>query len=285
VTEPRTDHPFEQDAAPGPLEGVAWCAAVLDADTGQTLWEHEPGLLLRTASVGKLFLLVEVARRVEAGELSLKERIERSDDLAVADSGLWHVLGTDALSIGDACALIGAVSDNLATNVLLERIGLDAVAATTLAIGVRRSALLDRVREERLPRHPPTLSHGTAGELAALLARLHAGTVVSPAVSRRVLDWVALNTDLSMVASAFGLDPLAHAEEDRGVRLWNKTGTIATARIDVGVVQFGGRGIAWAVLANWEVTDPGRVGADPRRAVLARMAEVGQWLRAELGAP
>jgi len=281
VTEGRT--PFETDGSGGSLGRVQWSAAVRDAVTGEILWEHEPGLQLRTASVGKLFLLVEVARQVEAGELSLDDRIERTDDLAVADSGLWHVLAADELSIGDACALIGAVSDNLATNVLLERIGLAAVTATTRAIGARQSALLDRVREERLPQHPPTLSHGTAGELAVLLAGLHQGAVVSPGVSRRVLDWIALNTDLSMVASAFGLDPLAHAEDDRGVRLWNKTGTISTARIDVGVVQYARRSVAWAILANWTGEEQG--GVDPRRAVLHRMAEVGEWLRAELGAP
>ena len=285
MTHARTTQPLEPDLIFGTIEGVTWSAAVLDARTGETLFEHEPLFQLRTASVGKLFLLVEVARQIEAGELSLDERIERSAALAVADSGLWHVLGVDDLSIGDACSLIGAVSDNLATNVLLERIGLGAVTATTLAIGVTRSALLDRVREDRLPQHPRTLSHGSAGELAVFLARLYDGLVVSPAISRRVLDWIALNTDLSMVASAFGLDPLAHAEEDRGVRLWNKTGTTSTARIDVGVVECGGRAIAYAVLANWEATRPHQQRADPRRAVLGRMTEIGEWLRTELGAP
>ncbi|MPY79376.1 MAG: hypothetical protein GEV04_12985 [Actinophytocola sp.] len=33
-----------------------------------------------------------------------------------------------------------------------------------------------------------------------------------------VLDWLATGFDLSMVASAFGLDPLAHTDRDRGVR-------------------------------------------------------------------
>ena len=143
MTKGRTMRPFETDAASGSLERVAWSMAVLDAVTGETLWDYEPSLTLRTASVGKLFLLVEVARQVEAGELSLEERIERTAALAVADSGLWHVLGVNGLSIGDACSLIGAVSDNLATNVLLERISLEAVTATTLAIGAIALQRLD----------------------------------------------------------------------------------------------------------------------------------------------
>jgi beta-lactamase class A len=255
--------------------GVTWSAAVLDARTGETVWEFEPDSVLKTASVGKLFLLIELARRAEAGELDLTELVTRTREEWVADSGVWHLLAADSLPIADAAALIGAVSDNLATNVLVRRLGIEAIAETTRALGFVRSALLDRVRDERLPEHPPTLSQGSAGELAALAAGLHRGEIVSPGVSARVLGWMALNTDLSMVASAFGLDPLAHQDEDRAITLRNKTGTISTARADVGVVSAGDRSFAYAVLANWDDA-PG----DPRDAVLAQMAELGRSLRA-----
>lgn len=259
----------------GATEGVLWSAAVLDARSGELLWQHDRERVLKTASVGKLFLLIEVARQAESGSLDLGERVERLPVDAVADSGVWHTLAVDALPIADIAGLIGAVSDNLATNVLLRRIGIGAVDATTRSLGFERSALLDRVRDERLPEHPPTLSRGSADELARLLAALYRGEIVSAAVSARVLGWLALNTDLSMVASAFGLDPLAHRDEDRGITLRNKTGTISTARIDVGVVEgTSGLALAYAVLANWDGA-PG----DPRDAVLARMAAIGHALR------
>jgi beta-lactamase class A len=89
-----------------------------------------------------------------------------------------------------------------------------------------------------------------------------------------VLDWIGLNTDLSMVAAAFGLDPLAHLDEDRGVLLRNKTGTISTARVDVGVVTLPSRRLAWAVLANWDADAP----PDVRDRVLAVMRSVGAWM-------
>lgn len=258
--------------------GVAWSMCVLDADSGEVIAESAPELLLKTASVGKIFLLIEVARQIEAGELDPDEPLTRTPEEWVADSGLWQVLGSEHLTVRDAAALIGAVSDNLATNVLLRRVGVDAVAATTASLGVASSRLLDRVREERLPEHPPTLSLGCAGELARVLGALHRGAVVSREVSTRVLCWLALNTDLSMVASAFGLDPLAHQEADRGLRLWNKTGTISTARIDVGVVAGPHRSLAYAVLANWTAADVSDAN-DPRDEVLHRMAEIGADLR------
>ena len=61
-------------------------------------------------------------------------------------------------------------------------------------------------------------------------------------VSRRLRRWLSANTDLSMVASAFCLDPLAHFEPDRGIMLVNKTGTNAGVRADAGRVD-GTRGL------------------------------------------
>jgi beta-lactamase class A len=255
-----------------------WSVCLRDAGTSEVLAAVDPDLVLRTASIGKLFLLVEVARQAEAATLDLDEELRRSADDAVADSGLWHLMRRDALTVGDLCWLVGGFSDNLATNVLLRRVGVDAVTATSTALGFARSALLDYVREDRRPEHPWTLSAGNAEELSDLMARLHRGEIVSAGVSARVLRWVAANADLSMVASAFGLDPLAHADPDRGLTLVNKTGTISTVRGDVGVVAGPATVVAYAVIASWDEA------TDPRDRVLADMAAIGAVVRTHVGA-
>ena len=257
------------------VAGLRWSARVVDVDTGARLFETDADAVHKTASIGKLFLLIEIARQAEAGLLSLAEHVDRRTEDPVADSGVWYTLDADTMSIDDACRLIGAVSDNLATNVLIGRIGLSAVAETTAAIGMVRSQLLDRIRNERLPQHPPTLSRGAGGELADLMAGLARGEVISAEASARVLDWIGLNTDLSMVASAFGLDPLAHLEVDRGILLRNKTGTISTVRADVGVVAGPRRRLAYAVLAEWMPESPAGIRDD----VLVAMRTLGEELR------
>lgn len=253
---------------------------VRDAATSEVLVAEEPDLVLRTASIGKLFLLVEIARQAEEGALDLDEELTRTDDDAVADSGLWHLMRRDAFTVDDLCWLIGGLSDNLATNVLVRRIGIDAVTATSMSLGFVHSALLDRVRDDRGLDDPWTLSAGSADELSDLMARLHRGDIVSPEVSARVLGWIAANTDLSMVASAFGLDPLAHTEPDRGVALVNKTGTISTVRADVGVAATPAGAVAYAVVASW----PDDAARDPRDRVLADMAAIGAAIRSHIGA-
>lgn len=255
---------------------ITWSVCVRDAETSAVLAEHHPLAVLRTASVGKIFLLIEVAAQAEAGALDLDEELAWTVEDTVADSGLWHLMRRRSFAIDDLCWLIGGVSDNLATNVVLRRVGIAAIYVRTRTLGFERSELLDRVRDDRGPDDPPALSRGRGGELSDLMARLRRGEIVSPAVSGRVLRWLAANTDLSMTASAFGLDSLAHAEPDRGITLVNKTGTISTARADVGIVTGPKAAVAYAVLANWDED------RDPRDHVLADMAAIGHLIRAQV---
>ncbi len=230
---------------------------------------HQPERRLRTASVGKLLLLIETARRIEAGLLDPSERLARAPELAVADSGLWQHLTVPELPIADLAVLIAAVSDNYATNVLLARIGLPALADLATKLDLHDTSLNDRVRGPRPPGDPTTLSHGTAAELAALMTSLATGTCISPAVSARVDGWLATGVDLSMVASGFNLDPLAHNTTDRGPSLRNKTGTDNGIRADVG--HIGPQ--SYAVLANWNPA-----AADQTPQVMQAMRHLGTAL-------
>ena len=247
--------------APTLARGALWSVQVRRAE-GQIAAQHEPDRLLRTASVGKLFLLERATELIDSGELDPGEPLSRGDGPAVADSGLWQRLDTAQLPVADVARLVGAVSDNWATNVLLARVGL-----ADLPHGPRGSRLHDYVRDERRPEHPPTLSEGCAADWVEWF-------LAQPA-DGRMLDWVELGVDLSMVGSAFGLDPLAHREPDRGVRLWSKTGTSDGVRADVGLVEIDGLRTAYAAICNWP-TD----GADLRDDVLATMGAIGEALRA-----
>ncbi|MUL84189.1 MULTISPECIES: serine hydrolase [unclassified Mycolicibacterium] len=256
-------------------DAATWSARVTDLSTGETLWEHNPACVLKTASVGKIFLLTEVARRFEDSTLDPSEIIAATAEDQVADSGILYLLRQQDHRIDDLCLLIGAVSDNMATNMLLRRLGLKDVQTATCDLGFIESGLRDRVRLNRPQDDPLTLSVGNAAELCDFVTRLDAGTVHGGAVSDRVRRWLGVNTDLSMVAQSFGLDPLAHTETDHGFEVWNKTGTISDARIDIGCVRYRvpGRTVAYAVAANWPW------GEDHRDHVLQSMRQVGCEIR------
>jgi beta-lactamase class A len=73
-----------------------------------------------------------------------------------------------------------------------------------------------------------------------------------------------------MVASAFGLDPLAHRSADHSIMLVNKTGTDAGVRSEVGVLRGPRAGVSYAVSTYFDDTD-----LTTRLAVLGGMRTVG----------
>jgi len=254
---------------------MRWSLSVLDADDGRLLASHTPDVVCETASVGKVFLLIEVARRLESGELDPDQRIQIPDEHRVADSGLLYRMRDQRVTVADAALLVGAVSDNLATNALLWLCGLDEVRAVAPALGFANTSLHDYIRNERTPDLPWTPSYGTGAELAELMRRLGAGDVISRAVSDRVLDWLAADTDTSMVADSLLLDPLAHVEpEYQGMVLRHKTGSTSFARIDIGHLTGPAASVAYAVAANWKDSDD-----DLRAPALDAMHAIGEQLR------
>ncbi|WP_040159120.1 serine hydrolase [Nigerium massiliense] len=253
---------------------LTWTVALRDADSGELLASVAPETVVKTASVGKVFLLIEAARALEAGEADADEPLRWDDDEYVEDSGLWYRLRQRTLPLADVLALIAAVSDNLATNVAVRRFGIDAIARTTRGLGVTASGLLDRVRSERTPAMPPTLSRGCAAELSHVFALLHRGEAVSSGVSDAVLHWLAANVDTGLVADPFVLDALAHDEADQEVSVFNKTGAISTARADVGLVRGPRRAIAYAAAANWSEGGPDRLAG-----VVRDLRAIGEVVR------
>jgi len=227
--------------------GAQVSASAIDLDSGERILAIDDRIVLPTASVGKILLLIEVSARLSEQAVPELEVLAKTPRDAVGDSGLWRHLQARSLPLADVATLVGATSDNLATNVLLREVGLDAVRTRTEQLGLLRTALLDLVRDERGPDDAPQLSVGSTAELSSLFAALARGQVVDALTSSRVLGWLSLNTDLSLVASAFGVDPLSHRGVDHGLQLVNKTGTDAGVRSEVGVLRGPRRGVAYAV--------------------------------------
>lgn len=251
-------------------DAVTWGVTV--RVDGRPSLVHDEHRVLPTASVGKVLLLLAVADALLAGHLDPEERVTPEPADLVADSGLWQHLAEPTLSIASAAALVGAVSDNLATNVLRRRVGPDAVDDVTRRLALEHTRLHDQVRDQRDPlRHPPTLSTGTAHELAGLMTALRTGTALDPSRSALVVDWLRLGCDLSMTLAPLDLDPLAHVQPDRGIAVAHKTGTDDGIRVDTGLVTGPAGAVDYCVAARWDAD-----GADLRAAALAGHRAVGR---------
>jgi len=232
--------------------GVRVSASAVDINSGKTIVSIDDRVALPTASIGKILLLIEVSARFDNRDFAPYGIIDKVPGASVGAAGLWQHLQAPSLPVADLAALVGATSDNLATNMLLRLIGLDAVRARTESLGLTKTALLDLVRDNRGPDDAPQVSVGSAVELSWLFGALARGEIVNSIASQRVLGWLSLNTDLSLVASAFGLDPLAHRGADHNTLLVNKTGIDLGVRAEAGALRGNKRAVAYAASVQFD---------------------------------
>jgi len=119
--------------APG-VFGVA--AARLE--TGETAG-HRAGELFQLASAFKIPILATLMREVGAGAVRLDQRVPLKWEERVPGSGILQELDPGAaLTVKDLATLMTIVSDNYATDLILQLIGLDSVNAHMRELGLEQ---------------------------------------------------------------------------------------------------------------------------------------------------
>ena len=255
-------------AAAGPIEDAALAriaaltktfqgTVVLHARnlrTGATL-SVDAEAKVRTASTIKLPILCALEALVAKGDVRWDERIVLRDAAKVSGSGVLHELadGT-ALTMRDLARLMIVVSDNTATNLILDRITADAVNAWLDTVGLTATRSLRKIRGDgtdlvaasgwsaagKLPGNERYgIGVSTSREMVRLLEMLHEGTVVSPAASLSVLE--------TLERQQFK-DGIGRRAGDR--RVQSKSGARDALRSDVGIIYTPGGPIAMAITVD-----------------------------------
>ena len=106
------------------LDGVLG-VAILDLSTGHTLLLNADEIM-PTASSIKIAILAELYRQAQQGKLKLTDLYTLQSSDLVGGSGIANALtpGVTRLTIRDVAALMISVSDNSATNIIIDRIGM-----------------------------------------------------------------------------------------------------------------------------------------------------------------
>ncbi|HYJ49072.1 MAG TPA: serine hydrolase [Microbacterium sp.] len=232
--------------------GARISVRITDLDRGTPVLAGDDFVVLPIAGLGVVPLLIEVAAGFESGALDPLEIVDRSSLDATTIAGVWQHLKAPALPLSDLAVLTASTGDTLAANALIERVGLPAVRARIEQLGLTQTALIDQFRDTRGPDDAPQVALGSARELAELFAALVNSQAVSASVSAQVAEWLSLNHDLSLVASATGLDPFAHENDAHGLLFINKTGQDAGIRVEAGVLAGPRAGISYALIVCFD---------------------------------
>ena len=99
-----------------------------------------------TASMVKLGILLELFRQAEAGELKLDELRTVGTKDKTGGSGLLENMAADVtLSLYDIAVLMNAISDNSATNVLIDRLGIERINHAMCEAGMQHTHLYRKI--------------------------------------------------------------------------------------------------------------------------------------------
>lgn len=145
--------------------------------TGETA-SLDPDEPVQTASVIKLGILLEAAEQIRAGKANLDEKLVLAKENQVPGSGVLAQLDTPlALTLRDALTLMVIVSDNTATNMAIDRLGLAHINATLRAAGLKQTVLYKKVympAQGAMPADQPKFGLGktTPREMASVIERL-----------------------------------------------------------------------------------------------------------------
>ena len=239
-------------------------------DTGATfgIRETEP---VRTASTIKLAILCSVFDQVTRGQAKFTDPLTVTVAEQVSGSG---IIGTelspgDQLPLSDVAHLMIVLSDNTATNMILERFGADSVNAYLDRIGIKTTRSLRKIRGDgnqlkaaagwsKAGELPENKKYGigvsTPRDMVTILDRLEHGEIVSQDASKEILAILKRCQDNTGIRRHFSDLPIA-----------NKTGALDALRSDLGIVYSKGGRIAMAITVDgipkpeWSPDNPGVV--------------------------
>jgi beta-lactamase class A len=230
-------------------------------ETGQE-FARDPDAKVRTASTIKLPILCALASHIAAGKVKWDERIVLRAEDKVSGSGVLASLadGTD-LTIRNLATLMIIVSDNTATNLILNRITADSVNDYLDTIGITTTRSNRKVRGDgtklaaaegwskagQLEENKKFgLGVSTPREMVKILEMLHQGKIVNAEVSKDIIGIMKLQQDKDGIGR--------HVPE--GVTVASKSGALDALRSDVGLVYTKGGPIAIAITVDgMPVTD------------------------------
>lgn len=196
--------------------------------------EEEP---FETASVIKSYILLDLFEQVAQGTKDLEEEILYEERFRVEGSGVLHSMASGLrMSVRNYAILMIIVSDNTATNVLIDYLGLESINATIKKYGFSHTELFNCIDWSKYRE----LGVTTAKDYGEFFFKLHEGELVSPQASEEMKEIFRKQHYNSMITRNFpqyflsGDDTLSAIEEQ--IVVASKSGSMDACRNDGGIV-------------------------------------------------
>jgi beta-lactamase class A len=227
------------------LDGVLG-VAILDLNSGQQLLVRPDEVFPQASSI-KIAVLAELYHQAQqsvhgaSGKATLKDRyVVRTADI-VADSSILGGLtpGVSSLTNRDLATIMVAVSDNSATNVLIDRVGMDNVVRLTESLGLSHTQLRRKMMDlQAAAQGRENIS--TPREMMQLLEQIYRGKVIEAPLLDDFFNVLAAHKD-SWIPRDLPAD----------LKIANKPGELEGVRNDSGIVFIKNRPYVICVMTTY----------------------------------
>ena len=147
--------------------------SIVDLTSGERIGRLESATF-PTASAIKLAIVYELFKQAEEQKVRLTDMVTLDRAQAVGGTGVLVEMGTPTLSIRDYAVLMVTLSDNTATNILIDRLGMTRIAARMQALGLNETKLRRHMMDTAAARRGDE-NVSTPDELARLLMAINDG--------------------------------------------------------------------------------------------------------------
>jgi beta-lactamase class A len=241
-----------------PFKGQVFLFAK-NLDTGET-FALNGDERVRTASTIKIAVMIEAFGRVAEGRAKWTDELVLTKAARYAGSGVLPELADGLrLTLRDCVNLMMLISDNTATNMVLDDLTTDAVNARMNSLGFKATRIMRRVGsggESKEGKDPDNKRFGlgasTPHEMVEILAKLDRGEIINVAVSKEMLDLMKREQARYAIGRTIADTPVA-----------SKYGALDYLRSCVALVYSKRGKIAIAITVddmpevNWSVDNPG----------------------------
>ena len=221
------------------LDGVMG-VAILDLSTGKKYLLHADEVM-PTASSIKIAILAEFYRQAQQGKLKLNEVYTLQQADVVGGSGIAGAFtpGVTRLTLKDVAALMVSVSDNSATNVLIDHVGMENVNGLLDSLGLAHTRLRRKMMDVKAAEEGRE-NIATPREMMELLEDLYRGKVLNKQTTADYFDMLSVHKESYIPRDL---------PED--LRVANKPGELEGVRNDSGIVFTGKRPFVISVMTTY----------------------------------
>lgn len=190
---------------------------------------------IASASMIKLLILAELLQQVADGELSLDEQLTVASQDIVGGTGIIQNYGSGSYSVEKLARLMIAESDNTATNVLIDKLGMGAVNGEAERLGLSNTVLARKMMDTAA-QAAGRENYTSANDLGAILRLIAKDELVSPKYSKLAKQFLLEQSDNEGLAQGLQDESFGH-----------KTGTLSNQRHDGGIV-YGDNGAEYVLV-------------------------------------